>query len=236
MYAVMTRESLGMKSLARKSFIGLIELQVAMILLLFVPAGSLRFWEGWVYWILFSLAVIAITLYFLKHDPRLIEGRLTAGPRAEQETSQKIIQAIAAMLFFAVLIVPALDYRFHWSRVPTAIVVIGDFLLMLSFAMIFFVFRENSYAAATIKVEAEQRVISTGPYRLVRHPMYSAALILFLATPLALASAWGLIVVIPLAATLVARLMDEERYLSAHLPGYDRYRQRVNYRLIPLVW
>jgi protein-S-isoprenylcysteine O-methyltransferase Ste14 len=140
---------------------------------------------GWVYWILFSFGVIAITLYFLKHDPQLIEGRLRAGPRAEQETSQKIIQAIAAVLFFAVLIVPALDYRFHWSRVPTAIVVIGDFLLVLSFAMIFFVFRENSYAAATIKVEADQRVISTGPYRLIRHPMYSAALILFLATPLA---------------------------------------------------
>jgi protein-S-isoprenylcysteine O-methyltransferase Ste14 len=227
---------LRMKTLARKSFIGLIELQAAMILLLFVPAGSLRFWEGWIYWILFSLGVIAITLYFLKHDPQLIEGRLRAGPRAEQETIQKIIQAIAAVLFFAVLIVPALDYRFHWSRLPTAIVVIGDFLLVLSFAMIFFVFRENSYAAATIKVEAEQRVISTGPYRLVRHPMYSAALILFLATPLALASAWGLIVVIPLAATLIARLMDEERYLSAHLPRYDRYRQRVNYGLIPLVW
>lgn len=224
------------KSLARKSLIGLIELQAAMALLLFVPAGSLRFWEGWIYWILFSLAVIAITLYFLKHDPQLIEGRLTAGPQAEQELSQKIIQAIAAILFFAVLIVPALDYRFHWSRMSGAIVVVGDILLMLSFMMIFFVFRENRYAAGTIKVEAEQRVISTGPYRLVRHPMYSAALILFLATPLALASAWGLVVVIPLGAVLVARLEDEERYLSAHLPGYDGYRQRVNYRLVPLVW
>src|SRR5579872_6866713 len=138
------------KSLARKSLIGLIELQTAMALLLFVPAGSVRFWEGWIYWILFSLAVTAITLYFLKHDPRLIEGRLTAGPQAEQELSQKIIQAIAAVLFFAVLIVPALDYRFHWSQMPGAIVVVGDFLLLLSFAMIFFVFRENSYAAGTI--------------------------------------------------------------------------------------
>jgi protein-S-isoprenylcysteine O-methyltransferase Ste14 len=224
------------KSLARKSLIGLVELQAAMALLLFVPAGSLSFWEGWIYSILFSLAVITITLYFLKHDPRLIEGRLTAGPQAEQELSQKIIQAMAAVLFIAVLIVPALDYRFHWSHMPGALVVVGDFLLMLSFAMIFFVFRENSYAAGTIKVEAQQRVISTGPYRLVRHPMYSAALILFLATPLALASAWGLIVVIPLGAVLVARLENEERYLSAHLPGYDGYRQRVNYRLVPLVW
>src|SRR5207237_7165362 len=113
---------------------------------------------------------------------------------------------------------------------------LGDFLLVLSLAMIFFVFRENSYAASTIKVEAKQRVISTGPYRLVRHPMYSAALVMFLATSLALASAWGLILVVPLAGVLVARLMDEERYLSAHLPGYDAYRQRGQYRLVPLVW
>ena len=140
------------------------------------------------------------------------------------------------MLFFAVLIVPGLDYRFHWSQVPAAIVVLGDMLLVLSLAMIFFVFRENSYAASTIKVEAEQRVITTGPYRLVRHPMYSAALILFLATPLALGPAWGLIVAIPLVAALVARLRDEERYLSAHLPGYYAYRQQVSYRLVPLVW
>ena|SRR6516164_1677828 len=152
-----------MDNLTRKSLIGLVQLQVVMVLLLFLPAGSLSFWRGWVYWILFSLCVIAITLYFLKYDPHLIEGRLAAGPGAEQETSQKIIQAIAAVLFFAVLIVPGLDYRFHWSQVPTAIVVVGDFLLVLSLAMIFFVFRENSYAAGTIRVEAEQRVISTGP-------------------------------------------------------------------------
>jgi protein-S-isoprenylcysteine O-methyltransferase Ste14 len=225
-----------MNSLTRKSLIGLIQLQVAMALFLFLPAGSLSFWRGWVYWFLLSICVIAITLYFLKYDPHLIEGRLAAGPWAEQETSQKIIQAIAAVLFVAILIVPGLDYRFHWSQVPAAIVVLGDMLLVLSFAMIFFVFRENSYAASTIKVEAEQRAISTGPYRLVRHPMYSAALILFSATPLALGSAWGLIVAIPLVAVLIARLTGEERYLSAHLPGYDAYRQQVSYRLVPLVW
>ena len=225
-----------MDNLTRESFIGLIQLQIVTALLLFLPAGSLSFWRGWIYWIIFSLCVIAITLYFLKYDPHLIEGRLAAGPRAEQETSQKIIQAIAAVLFFAVLIVPGLDYRFHWSQMPAAIVVLGDILVVVSLAMIFFVFRENSYAAATIKVETEQRVISTGPYRLVRHPMYSAALILFFATPLALGSAWGLIVSIPLVAALIARLTDEERYLAGHLPGYDTYRQQVRYRLVPLVW
>jgi protein-S-isoprenylcysteine O-methyltransferase Ste14 len=225
-----------MDNLKRKSLIGLIQLQVAMALLIFAPAGSLRFWPGWVFWILFFICVDALTLYFLKHDPHLIAGRLRAGPRAEQETSQKIIQAIAGALFCAVLIVPGLDHRFHWSHMPAAIVLLGDVLVVLSFAMMFFVFKENSYAASTIKVEAEQPVISTGLYRLVRHPMYSAGVILFIGTPLALGSAWGLIVAIPLCGVIIARLLDEERYLAAHLPGYDAYRRQVRHHLVPFVW
>jgi protein-S-isoprenylcysteine O-methyltransferase Ste14 len=225
-----------MRDLTRRAFTGLIELQVAMALLLFLPAGSLSFWQGWIYWTLFSVCVVAITLYFLKYDPHLIEGRLAAGPRAEQQTSQRIIQAIAAVLFFAVLIIPGLDYRFRGSTVPRAIMALGDVLLVFSLAIIFFVFKENSYAAGTIKVETEQRVISTGPYRMVRHPMYSGALILFLATPLALGSAWGLLVSIPLIGVLLARLMNEERYLSTNLAGYNTYRQQVGYRLLPFIW
>ncbi|HJU10584.1 MAG TPA: isoprenylcysteine carboxylmethyltransferase family protein [Candidatus Binataceae bacterium] len=225
-----------MDNLTRKALIGLAQLEVLMALVLFIPAGSIRFWQGWVYWALFSISVTAITLYFLRYDPHLIAGRLNAGPWAEQQTNQKIIQAIAAVLFSAVLIFPAFDYRFHWSQVPAAIVIFGDIVSLLALAMIFLVFRENSYAAGTIRVEAEQHVISTGPYRLVRHPMYSAAVILFLATPLALGSAWGLIIAIPLIAALIVRLTDEERYLSVHLPGYDGYRQRVNYRLLPFIW
>jgi protein-S-isoprenylcysteine O-methyltransferase Ste14 len=225
-----------MRDLTRRAFTGLIELQVAMALLLFLPAGSLSFWQGWIYWTLFSACVVAITLYFLKYDPHLIEGRLAAGPRAEEQTSQRIIQAIAAVLFFAVLIIPGLDYRFRGSTVPRAIMALGDVLLVFSLAIIFFVFKENSYAAGTIKVETEQRVISTGPYRMVRHPMYSGALILFLATPLALGSAWGLLVSIPLIGVLLARLMNEERYLSTNLAGYNTYRQQVGYRLLPFIW
>jgi protein-S-isoprenylcysteine O-methyltransferase Ste14 len=223
-------------NLTRRAFTGLIELQVVMALLLFLPAGSLAFWQGWIYWTLFLLCVVGITLYFLKYDPHLIEGRLAAGPRAEQEPIQKVIQAIAAVLFFAALIIPALDHRFRWSQLPPAIVVLGDILLVMSLAIIFFVFKENSYAASTIKVETEQRVIRTGPYRMVRHPMYSAALILFLATPLALGSAWGLLVSIPLIGVLLARLTNEERYLSTHLAGYNTYRQQVGYRLVPFIW
>jgi protein-S-isoprenylcysteine O-methyltransferase Ste14 len=140
-----------MDTLTRKSYIGLIQLLVAMALLLFLPAGSLSFWQGWVYWFLFSICVIAITLYFLKYDPHLVEGRLVAGPRAEQRTSQKVIQAIAAMLFFAVMIVPGLDYRFHWSRLPVAIIVLGDILVVLSLAMIFLCLRQTAMPQARSK-------------------------------------------------------------------------------------
>jgi protein-S-isoprenylcysteine O-methyltransferase Ste14 len=207
-----------------------------MGLLIFVPAGSLSFRPGWAYWILFSVGVSAITLYFLRYDPHLIEGRVAAGPRAEARTRQKIIQTVAALLFFAVLIVPGLDYRFHWSHLHAAVALVGDALLVLSLVMIFFVFRENSFAAGTIRVEAGQRVISTGPYQLVRHPLYLAGLILFVATPIALVSAWGLLLAPPFLAVLIARLRDEERYLCAYLSGYDQYCQRVRYRLVPLVW
>ena len=225
-----------MDTLTRKALVGLAQLEVAVALLLFLPAWSLRYWQGWVYWILFSLCVLAITLYFLKHDPHLVERRLAGGPWAEQQTSQKIIQALAAPLFVAAMVVPSLDHRFGWSHVPVAMVIAGDAMLVLSFAIIFFVFKENSYAAATIRVEAEQRVISTGLYGMVRHPMYAGGVLFFAATPLALGSFWGLIEVIPVCAVLVARLLNEERYLSANLPGYDAYRRQVRYRLVPFVW
>ena len=225
-----------MDTLTRKSFVGLAQLQVALAIMLFVPAWSLRFWQGWVYWVLFLLCVLAITLYFLKYDPHLIEGRLPAGWRAEQQTMQKIIQALAAPLFMAAMVVPSLDHRFGWSHVPAALVIAGEVMTVVSFAIIFFVFKENSYAAATIRVEAGQRVISTGVYRMVRHPMYAGAVLLFIATPLALSSFWGLIVVLPLSIVLAVRLLDEERYLSANLPGYDAYRSQVRYRLVPFVW
>jgi protein-S-isoprenylcysteine O-methyltransferase Ste14 len=222
--------------LHRKALRGVIQLQLLIALLLFSSAGSLSFWQGWVYWVAFSACVSAITVYFLRNEPRLIQGRLAAGPRAEQRNNQKIIQAVAALLFLALLVVPGLDYRFHWSRLPATVVVLGDALLMLSFLLTFFAFRENRFAAATVRVEAQQRVISTGPYRHVRHPMYLAALMLFIATPIALASAWGLLVTVPFIGLLVARLRDEELYLSSYLCGYDEYRQQVHYRLIPLLW
>ena len=222
-------------NLQRTVVLGLMRLQVIMMLLIFIPAGSIHFWQGWRFSIVFLASVVFLTFYFLKRDPHLIENRLTAGPGAEQEKSQKIIQAFTGTLAALLVIVPGLDHRFHWSSVPAWIVILANALVVLGFLIIYRVFSENSFAASTIKVEAEQRVISTGPYRLVRHPMYAGGALLLLATPFALGSLWGLPVAVAITAAIIIRLLDEERYLSANLPGYDAYCREVRYRLIPLV-
>jgi protein-S-isoprenylcysteine O-methyltransferase Ste14 len=231
-----TYRALDTTKLRNKALSGLLKMQVVLALLIFLPAGSLRFWQGWLFWIVFLALVLWITLYFLKYDPHLIEGRIEAGHVAEQQKSQKVIQAIAGALAIALVIVPGLDYRFHGSSVPAAIVLIADALVVISFVIVFIVFRENSFAAGTIKVETEQRVISTGLYRYVRHPMYAGAAIGILAAPVALGSIWGVLIGIALNAVIVVRLLNEERYLSANLPGYDTYRREVRYRLVPMVW
>ena len=215
---------------------GLARLQLILAALIFLPAGTIHYWQAWLFWVVFFACVVWITFHFLKTDPHLIENRMTAGPRAEQEKSQKIIQAITGALAAALVIVPALDFRFHGASVPTPIVLLADALVVASFIMIARVFRENSFAASTIKVEPGQRVISTGPYAIVRHPMYTAGSIGILAAPLTLGSWWGLLVGCAMVAGIIARLLDEERYLSANLPGYDAYRGKVKYRLVPMVW
>jgi protein-S-isoprenylcysteine O-methyltransferase Ste14 len=221
---------------SRRALSGFIRLQGILALLLFLPAGSLRFWQAWIFWTVFCTSVLVITLYFLRHDPGLVERRLNVGPAAEPQRSQKIIQAIASVLFCTLLIVPGLDHRMHWSTVPIPIVLMGDVLVAIGFAIVFRVFRENRHTASIVTVEAGQQVISTGPYRLVRHPMYAGGALALMAMPFALGSLYALLVAVPLCGVVVARLLNEERYLSAHLPGYDAYRERVRYRLMPPVW
>jgi protein-S-isoprenylcysteine O-methyltransferase Ste14 len=177
-----------------------------------------------------------MTAALLKLDPALVARRLAVGPKAEREPAQKRIQWIASLCLLALYILSALDWGQGWSTVPTGVVLVGDLLTVLGFAVMYRVFRENSYAAATVTVEAGQRVVSTGPYGLVRHPMYAGALLLFLGTPLALGSWWGLAVYIPSVAILVARLRDEEQFLLRNLSGYDDYCRRVRFRLVPGLW
>jgi protein-S-isoprenylcysteine O-methyltransferase Ste14 len=229
-------EASATPELRRAAIRSMLQFQIFVAFIIFLSAWSLRFWQGWLFWLVFSGLTWWITLYFLRHDPHLIEGRMKAGPSAEQQTAQKIIQALAGILAAALVIVPGLDHHFGWSSVSAPISLIADAMVVLGFALIFQVFKENSFAASTIKVETEQRVISTGPYAMVRHPMYSGASIALIATPLALGSLWGVLIAMALIAVIVVRLLDEERYLSANLPGYETYRSKVRHRLIPLVW
>lgn len=225
-----------MKGLLVKALGGLLMLLIALSAFLFIPAGSINYWQGWMYLLAFAVPVLLITLYLLKNDPGLLERRVEAGPAAEKEKSQQVIQALASVFFAFVYIIAGLDYRFHWSAVPFYLSLIADALVILGLYIVFLVFKENSYTSAIIEVNKEQKVISTGPYRFVRHPMYSGALFMMFFSPLALGSYWAFLGVFPLAASIIMRLFEEEKYLANHLPGYVDYCQKVHYHLIPYLW
>jgi protein-S-isoprenylcysteine O-methyltransferase Ste14 len=222
--------------LALKAFAGLAWLAVAMAAMIFVPAATLRYPEAWAFLAVFVGCALAITLYLMARDPKLLERRVRAGPVAEQRPGQKLIQAAASFCFLATMAVPGLDRRYGWSHVPLPLVVAGDALVALGFWLVFRVFRENTYTSSVIEVAGGQTVVDTGPYALVRHPMYAGALVLLLGVPLALGSWWGLCTLAPMTAVIVVRLLDEEKFLAANLQGYAQYREKVRHRLIPRVW
>jgi protein-S-isoprenylcysteine O-methyltransferase Ste14 len=225
-----------MNALNIRALAGLLQLLVIMALLIFVPAGTLDYSRAWIFLAVFFTPVLAITIYLMKNDPKLLERRIKAGPADEKETSQKIIQFFAMIDFIAVMLVPAFDHRFEWSSVPPQMVIAGDILVVLGFLIVFLVFKENTFTSAIIELSSEQRVISTGPYALVRHPMYIGALIMLVGVPLALGSWWGLLTVVPMTLVIVWRLLDEEKFLAKNLAGYSEYQNAVRYRLLPLVW
>ena len=223
-------------SLKIKTLLGFVELIIIIGLFLFAPAGSFNFWQAWVYSIIFVGSSAMITFYLWRTDPELLARRVNTGPGAEKERTQKIIQFFATILFIAFLVIPAFDHRFGWSHVPFYIVTLGDIFVALGFFLLFLVFRENAFASAIIEITADQKVITTGPYSIVRHPLYVSGLIMMLGTPLALGSWWGLLVFIPFTLGIILRLLDEEKFLSKNLPGYKEYCQKVRYRLIPFLW
>jgi protein-S-isoprenylcysteine O-methyltransferase Ste14 len=225
-----------MSNLFVKTFLGFAFLMVVMALALFLPAGSLGFWQAWVYLAVFAGCTILITAYLMRNDQDLLARRVRGGPTAETQKSQQAIQSLASLFFIALFIVPGLDFRFHWSSVAPAVSWIADGFVALGFYVVFLVFRENSYTSATIEVSGEQKVISSGPYAVVRHPMYAGAFLLLLATPLALGSWASIPLPIPVILIIIVRLLDEEKFLSANLSGYEAYRQKVRYRLVPYVW
>jgi protein-S-isoprenylcysteine O-methyltransferase Ste14 len=202
-------------------------------LLLFLPAGTLIYWEAWVYCGILFIPMLVVLRYFLKHDPAMLERRMRM---REREAPQRRIVAGGTILFFAAILIPGLDHRFGWSFLPLPVVLAADAIVFLGYLLFFLVLRENSYASRVVEVEQGQKVISTGPYAIVRHPMYLAITLMFLATPVALGSLWAFIPFLLIPAVLVFRILNEEKVLLRDLPGYGEYRQKVRYRMIPRVW
>jgi len=203
---------------------------------LFWPARTFDYWQAWVFIAVFGAVSFGPSVYWALRRPDVLRRRMHSGPTAETRPAQRVATVGIVAMVVAMLVVSALDHRFGWSQVPTPIVVIGDVLVAIGLGMSMLVVHQNSYAAATITVEAEQPVVDTGLYGLVRHPMYVGALILMVGMPLALDSYWGLVTLLPGVAVLVLRIVDEEKMLRQELAGYDEYTTKVHYRLVPGVW
>jgi protein-S-isoprenylcysteine O-methyltransferase Ste14 len=209
---------------------------VVLGLLLFLPAWTLNYWQAWVFIVVFLVSVNGIGLYLSIKDTALLERRKNVGPKAEQSTPQRIIMSVAVLAILGLLVFCALDHRYGWSPVPAWVSLAGDVLVALGLLINLLVFRENSFGGSTIKTEADQKVISSGPYALVRHPMYVGVLVMMAGVPLALGSLWGLAVLAIVVPGLVWRILDEEKLLKKDLAGYTEYIQKVRYRLVPYLW
>lgn len=204
--------------------------------LLFWPAGTFDYWQAWVFIAIFTAVSSGPSIYWGLRKPEVLRRRMHSGPIAETRTVQKVATVGITASVVAVLVVCALDHRFGWSNVPTGLVIVGEVLVAVGLGMTMVVVNQNNYAAATITVEAQQPVISTGLYGVVRHPMYVGALIMMVGMPLALDSYWGLVAIVPGMAVLALRIDDEEKMLRQELDGYSEYTQKVRYRLVPGVW
>jgi protein-S-isoprenylcysteine O-methyltransferase Ste14 len=209
---------------------------VLLGLVTFLPAWTFNYWRAWVFILVFLISVNAVGLYLSLKDPELLERRKKFGPAQEQRLSQKIIMSFSLLGVIGMVVFCVLDYRFGWSRVPAIVSLVGDGLVALGLYINVLVFRANTYGAANIRVEEDQKVISTGLYARIRHPMYMGVLVMCIGIPLALGSYWGLLVLALISSGLIWRILDEEKALRQDLPGYAEYMQKVRYRLVPYLW
>ncbi len=196
-------------------------------------AGTIRYWEAWVFLAALLIPMIFTVRYFLRTDPEFLLRRLRS---CEPRLQQKLIQILGAAFWIPAIFIPGLDHRFGWTSVPVVVVVLGDLLLLSGYYVAILSMKENRFASRTIRVEEGQEVVTTGPYQWVRHPMYLGSSIMTLAAPLALGSYLALVPTLLLPIFLVLRILDEERVLLAELPGYREYTRKTRYRLIPRVW
>ena len=224
-----------MKTVGKSALWAIVGL-LAFGLMLFLPAGTLHYWQGWVFLAVFALCTWIPNVYLLRTNPAALERRMHAGPRYETRMVQKIISSIAFLSPVALIVFSVFDHRFGWSMVSAAISVTGDVLVAVGLGLAMLVVIQNGYAAANITVESEQTLVSTGLYGLVRHPMYAGSVVMMIGIPLSLGSYWGLVFMLPGLVVLALRIRDEEGLLEQELRGYGEYEQLVHYRLVPYVW
>jgi protein-S-isoprenylcysteine O-methyltransferase Ste14 len=208
----------------------------ALAVLLFAPAQTLHYWQGWAFLLVFALSTWIPSIYLARTNPVAFERRTRGGPVAEGRRAQKLAMAGLYLSLAAMVVVSAFDHRFGWSSVPAAVCVAGEALVALGLILVVLVIVQNSYASTTVRVETSQTVISSGLYGMVRHPMYTGNVIMMIGIPLALGSYVGLVFVVPGLAVLASRIRDEEKLLGAELSGYREYTQKVRYRLVPCMW
>jgi protein-S-isoprenylcysteine O-methyltransferase Ste14 len=205
-------------------------------MLLFLPAWTFRYWQAWIFIAVFILSINAIGLYLSLTNPILLERRKKFGPTKEQSLGQRVAISIGMLVILSVFVFSALAHRFEWSPVPGFVSIVGDSMVVIGLLVILLVFRKNSFGGSSIETVAGQKVVSTGPYALVRHPMYAGVLLMLFGIPLALDAWWSLAIIIIGLPGLIWRILDEERSLKKDLPGYVDYIKKVRYRLLPYVW
>lgn len=205
----------------------------ALILILFLPAGTFAYWEAWVYLAILLVPMFFVMIYFLKKAPEFLARRMQL---KEKEVEQKIIVKLALIPFLLAFILPGIDKRSGWSNVPVSIIVGSEILVCIGYLLVVLVFRENQFASRIIEVVKGQTVIQSGPYRIVRHPMYLGTILMYVASPLALGSYWAIIPAVFIIPVLIARIINEEKVLTKELEGYSEYKQKTRYRLIPGIW
>jgi protein-S-isoprenylcysteine O-methyltransferase Ste14 len=199
----------------------------------FIPAGTFAYWQAWVYIVVLFAPLGFVLVYLLKYAPGLLERRMHS---QEKEKEQQAIVMASFVFFILAFLLPGFDFRFGWSHMPVALVIVSNVLVFAGYMFVFRVFRENRYASRVVEVEEEQSVISTGPYSLVRHPMYLGTSVMYLASPLALGSYWAFIPALFILPILILRLLNEEKVLERDLKGYKEYEAKVKYHLFPGIW
>lgn len=229
----MNKDSSKTGTLLFRTIINFLMGVVMVGVLLFTPAGTFRFWNAWLFLALLFVPMLIIGIYLWIKQPDLLAKRLSS---KEKESEQKQVILMSAVVFVAGFVVAAVDFRFGWSQLPIWLVVVASVLLVISYGLYAEVMRENAYLSRTVEVQENQKVIDTGLYGIVRHPMYSATILLYLSIPLVLGSIYSFLIFLMFPFVLAKRISNEETVLEKGLDGYTSYKQRVKYKIIPFIW